>query len=486
MREEEAEEEEVISKGSTLVTTVAVCATVTAMALPAMAAATDFYVDRDTGNNTNDCSTPALACDTLGRGVTLATNAGLGNTVRVDDSGSPYSENSVSLFSGVSVIADNSVAGTTTESPTGRPIIQTLVAQAFFVSGADTAGTVSGFTFRPNDQAAINASGTMTAIQNNVFEDPAATGADIGITLGPTSPVVSGNEFTDLQFGISLVGAGSAQITNNEFSGIHNGNPINIGAGSPTLTGNFIHDPGASAAQAVRIGNAGPTATVAATFRRNRIIEAPGLGVNIGDVSGPISFEGDVIAGANLSGLSIADSDDNGDAEVSASNVTIASDAGATSEILVENTELTLDSSIIGDEVGVVATGAGTCSISFSRGPVSVPGGDGCDNFQSTADPMFVNAAGDDFHLLAASPMIDAGNPAAPAPGALDLDGQARVQEGDTACPNDPRRDIGADEFVATPPDCTAATPQPKKCKKGQKLKKGKCVKKKRKRKKKK
>jgi hypothetical protein len=463
-------------------------AVVTAAAIPASASAADFYVDRDTGNNTNDCSTPALACDTIGRGVTFATNAGSGNTVRVDDSGSPYSESSVSLFSGVSVIADNGVAGTAAESPTGRPIIQTTAAQALFVSGTDTAGTVSGFTFRPNDQAAISASGTMVAIQDNVFEDPAATGADIGITLGATSPVVSGNEFTDLQFGISFVGAGSAQITDNEFSGIHNGNPINIGAGSPTLTGNFIHDPGASAAQAVRIGGFGPTAPIAATFRRNTIIEAPGLGVNISDVSGPISFQGDVIAGADLSGISIVDSDDNGDAEVSASNVTIVSNAGATSEVLVENTELTLDSSIVGDE-GIATAGAGTCSISFSRGPVSAPGGTGCGNFQTTADPLFVNAPAQDFHLQAGSPMVDAGNPAAPAPGTLDLDGDARVLEGDGTCPIDPRRDIGADELVGAPLDCTpaaappAVTPPKKKCKKGRKLKKGKCVKKKRRKK---
>jgi hypothetical protein len=71
--------------------------------------------------------------------------------------------------------------------------------------------------------------------------------------------------------------------------------------------------------------------------------------------------------------------------------------------------------------------------------------------------------------------MLDAGNPATPAAGALDIDGQAPVQEGDGACPVDPQRDIGADEFVAAVPTCATPPPPPastttkKKCKKAKK-----------------
>jgi cysteine-rich repeat protein/parallel beta-helix repeat protein len=55
-------------------------------------------------------------------------------------------------------------------------------------------------------------------------------------------------------------------------------------------------------------------------------------------------------------------------------------------------------------------------------------------------DPVLVDAAGGDFHLTAASPAVDAGDPAfSAALGETDLDGAARV--------SGPRTDIGADEL---------------------------------------
>ena len=63
--------------------------------------------------------------------------------------------------------------------------------------------------------------------------------------------------------------------------------------------------------------------------------------------------------------------------------------------------------------------------------------------------PGFVDAAGGNYHLAPGSPLIDAGDPAAPAAGELDLDGDPRALAG--ACPAGAgRRDIGADEFVPT------------------------------------
>jgi hypothetical protein len=99
----------------------------------------------------------------------------------------------------------------------------------------------------------------------------------------------------------------------------------------------------------------------------------------------------------------------------------------------------------------------------------------------------------DDYHLLPGSPLIEAGNPASPAAGALDLDGGTRAVDGNGDCII--RRDVGADEFVTAPPNCSspAAAPLPlapgstttRRCPKGKKLKrvkgKRKCVRKKRK-----
>jgi hypothetical protein len=48
------------------------------------------------------------------------------------------------------------------------------------------------------------------------------------------------------------------------------------------------------------------------------------------------------------------------------------------------------------------------------------------------ADPLFVDAAGGDYHLQANSPCIDTGDPAFfPQPGEVDLDGQRRLWDGD-------------------------------------------------------
>lgn len=55
-----------------------------------------------------------------------------------------------------------------------------------------------------------------------------------------------------------------------------------------------------------------------------------------------------------------------------------------------------------------------------------------------------------DWHLLHSSPLVDAGNPAAPAPSVQDRDGLARVVDGDGA--GGPRRDIGAYEYQRRPP----------------------------------
>lgn len=460
---------------------------------PSSALALTAFVDRDTGsdaNNALDCP-QANPCATVQTAISVATNAGTGNTVRVDDSGTPYDLNGVSLFFGISLIADNSVAGGTSESPTGRPILQGVGGgNVLAVGGLDNAGTLSGFTVRPNDHVGIVVSGTMTAITDNVFEDPAATGNDQGVVVGASSPTVSGNTFTGLQFGVNALGGGNPVIAANEFSGIHNGNSLEIGGGAATVTGNLIHNPGAGSAQAIRVGGSGPTATASAVFRRNRILFPAGIGLNIGDVSGPISLDGDVIAGSTLAGVLQSDSDDNGDTGITLTNVTIAADPAAVAEIQNTNAQLTLDSTIVGDG-GIDNFGTATCAIGFSRGPTTVPGPSGCGGFQTTADPMFANAAGNDFHLLAGSPMIDAGNPAAPNPLSLDLDGLARAVDGTPACAGDvARRDIGADEFVAAPPTCTpppgggSPNPPAKKCKKPKKRaasakKKKKCSKKK-------
>ena len=181
-------------------------------------------------------------------------------------------------------------------------------------------------------------------------------------------------------------------------------------------------------------------------MRRNTILDHLD-GVFFDD--GPLGIElnGDVIA--RSTGYGISARTFSFETPLSATNVTLLDNAVA--DVAAQDNDLTIDSSIVEDPIE--RTGGVNCTIRFSRGPTT--SGTACERFQTTADPLLVNPASDDFHLAADSPMIDVGNPAAPAAGILDLDGGPRACDGDGD--GVIRRDIGADE-IRTPAtdDCRA------------------------------
>lgn len=79
-------------------------------------------------------------------------------------------------------------------------------------------------------------------------------------------------------------------------------------------------------------------------------------------------------------------------------------------------------------------------------------------NKTTHAVPGFVNPGAGNYHLLPSSPLLDIGDPAAPPGGSTDIDGNPRALSKTSSCtaPDPGRRDIGADEFVASQSDCTA------------------------------
>ncbi len=123
-----------------------------------------------------------------------------------------------------------------------------------------------------------------------------------------------------------------------------------------------------------------------------------------------------------------------------------------------------------GTTTDVKATGTGTttttmnialdhsnfAATSVSQGSITSPS---TANNQ-TMSPVFENGgAGGDFHQLASSPTIDAGDTDASS-GSADFEGDARVLDGNDDCTA--VADIGADEFVdPTPTDCNPPPPPP-------------------------
>jgi hypothetical protein len=126
---------------------------------------------------------------------------------------------------------------------------------------------------------------------------------------------------------------------------------------------------------------------------------------------------------------------------------------------------LHLDSSVLGTPIDLVGN-HGACDISYSRGS-SEASINGCDGFDTNADPQFVDAASGNLHLQSTSPLIDVGRPADPGSGVTDFYGGPRAVQGKECSTT--RRDIGADEYdpPATPgcppppPAAPAPTPEP-------------------------
>jgi Right handed beta helix region len=455
----------------------------------ATASATQYFVDGGSGADSNTClqatagAPPLGPCETIGQALALAqANAGADEVLVADGT---YAE---------TLAVDDATDLRALEATDPKPVIDNTptAAPAITVTSAGSAvqglSVTSGFT-----AVSVQAGATVTG---NVFSFPVLPSgpgnADLNITAGAGSPTISGNTFhddvipSDEQAAIRSASTGSPTISGNSLDGFFQGiaafsaggatpvisgnvitgthNTASLGTGirisqgaSATLTQNDLHDPGAGTPQAIAIFQNSPAPNAAAALTRNRVIGHQ-IGLSVIGTLGLVTLDSDLIAGANGAGIQMFENSGNGGGDVSATNVTVIDTAGSPDISLGAGADLTLDSSIVGAgnvTPGINDQGTGTCAITFSRGD----GNNGCTSgFVTTADPMFAGAG--DYHLLAGSPMIDAGNPLSPGAGVLDIDGDPRALDATPACAgNVDRRDIGADEFVLVPVSGCPAPP---------------------------
>ncbi len=430
--------------------------------------AADTFVNGATGNNSSACTSPALPCATVQAAITKAgsnstitvapgaytglINIGDGNSLRASGSAPATS---------LEVLYVDTAAGTIE----GFTILGNAGIDANYAMRLAGSVTVSGNVFDVDDAIAVAlgieyASGSPTVRDNRFIDDGA--GANTAITVGGDSPLVAGNEISGFASGIRI-NRGAAVIRGNLISGTHN----NVGTGiaiagslggaiagdddvTPTIVGNVLRDPlplndlnGPIGIYFIQGTNGNPT--LSATLRRNTV---RGFGTGIGNINtDSFTLDGDLISGGGY-GLTSIDTAP-GLGNVVATNIT---SWGNTFDINLQNVDLTLNSSIVEDDIRTSDSGANpfSCTITFSRGPTT-SGINPCFAFQTTVSPQFVDAAAGNFHLLPSSLLIDAGDPAFAHVEPLDFDGDPRATAkicGGAALP-----DVGADEYL---PDCTA------------------------------
>jgi parallel beta helix pectate lyase-like protein len=431
------------------------------LAMPASALAADTYVDQGSGlDASNSCTDPTAPCKTLTKGIA---QAGANDTVFVGG-GETYAVTQT-LDSGKSLIEDD-FSTTPDVDTSGVATIDTgsTVAPAITVTGP--VSTVSGFTIR-SDQLGVEVTGLGDTIEDNRFEGTAFP--DLLIDVAGAGAVVSGNRFnaasTSHNFAIADYSEGPTGIEANTMTGYGIGMVL---TGSELVMGNRIlevGDPFESSTGILLSSN------YASRLEDNVVKAAPGVGSDAVGIqilsSGRANLSRNLVSGFSTAGIFSASSstvslNDNaitkvpkgaiglhtlgkaalGQGDVIAQGLTIS---GKGTSIFNQKADLTLSSSLL-DTKPIDTKGKGTrCHISYSRGPVKKPGGNGCKDFDTTKNPKL---KGDGYHLKGSSPMIDRGKPAAPPHGATDIDGDKRALAGDCSVHHPKkRRDIGADEF---------------------------------------
>jgi hypothetical protein len=407
------------------------------------------------GDDANDCSSVALRCRTVQRGIEAA--AAL-DEIRVATGVYTETAGTVAEVYKTVRLVGGWAATFSLRDPVAYPTVLNAErrGRVITINGA-ISPTIDGFVITggnahndangPDFGGGIYSLYASPVIQNNVISDNYASmgeaqfaeGGGIFVALA-VAPVVirnnrvlsnTGSTNSDGLGGGLYIGDSSAEITDNEIRGNTGGR----GAGGAlihqcdgiTFAGNLIVHNTATISPGVGGGGGGLYFEYCPSFylMNNMIAHNAATG----------SGAGVYLYGYGSQGTSGA-----------AVNNTIADNDGPDAIRMNNDVTLTLTNNIIANHaIGVHTSGGGVISAAYTLF-FHNPGGDivGGGTVASTnaitgTDPLFVNPAQDDYHLQSGSPAVDAGHPAGvpPAP-PTDIDGDPR--------PIGPRVDIGADE----------------------------------------
>ena len=307
-----------------------------------------------------------------------------------------------------------------------------------------------------SNSTAIDArDGAPTVEDNTVLADNGDENHGIVVQGSATDAQIVDNQVgqagAGFEHGVKALLNSDATIEGNEILGTNqrsglNGKGIHLkDVGTVTVRDNLITSPTIAAGdESTGIEVDGVAAGSSVELSHNRILGMTGIGLSVLSAEGTVSSEGNLVAGNSDRALYVGGVD-----RFTMTNDTIV----GIQPIEINTATVAIDSSILDVEIHA-SGGEVDCDITYTRGPAITAGGNGCAEFQTTADPEFVDPNTFDYHLQADSPLIDAGNPAAPPAGAVDIDGEPRAVEGDGTCPIDAERDMGYDEVMAAEFEC--------------------------------
>jgi len=321
-----------------------------------------------------------------------------------------------------------------------------------FTSGEGLASVLRGFTVQRGDAGSdhgfdgggVRIFGSSPTIEGNTITGNRACDGGAGIDVDFGSARIEGNIITNnSQFGcsggvggggVSVGGAGQAQIIDNVIMGNSwgsSGGGITLfAAGSPTIRGNVISGNSANnGGGGMWIVNRSDASIVQNVITGNRAGQGGGIYWLVpSEARGPLLVNNS-IAGNQGQGSGIFAA--GFDAQAQLFNTVVVGAPGQPAvfcDLFYDPAPPVFRSNNVFSS-GAAAYG-GTCG-----DPTGTNG-------NLSADPLFVDAASNDYHLAAGSPSIDAGDNSAPELPAVDLDGDRRVMNGIV--------DQGADEFPAS------------------------------------